>query len=79
MHNGKDDVQTDRSRPNSLLDGENIIEVHNSTFLPSIELVQHRDDPRVNSIFGKDGIVIEELLTYIEPVIVIRNRSLDSD
>jgi len=75
MHNGKDDVQTNRSRANFLVDGENVIAVSNSTFLPSIELMTSIDDPRVNAIMGKDGIVMEELLTYFESVIVITNRT----
>ena len=41
MHQGKDDVQTDRSRPNSLLDGENIINITDLTFLPSLELMTY--------------------------------------
>jgi hypothetical protein len=53
MHNGKDDVSTYQSRPNFLRDGENLIEVANSTFLPSIELVPipGGDPLQMNSIF----------------------------
>ena len=69
MHQGKDDIRTHLSRPNNLLDGENIINVNDSTSLPSLELYSYSDDPRVDSIVGKDGIVMEELLTYIEPLI----------
>ena len=72
MHKGKDDVRTHLSRPNHLLDGENIINITDSTFLHSLELNPNEDDPRVDAIIGPDGIVLEELMTYIEPVIRIR-------
>ena len=62
MHNGENDVQTDRSRPNYLLDGENVIKVFNSTFLPTLELYWALDENRENSIDGKHGIIINELL-----------------
>ena len=79
MHNGKDDVQTHKSRPNYLIDGENIIQIFNSTFLPSLELYTNEVDPRIDSIIeGPDGIVMEELLTYIEPVIMIVNETQDN-
>ena len=38
MYQGKDDVRTHLSRPNNMLDGENIINITDSTFLPSLEL-----------------------------------------
>jgi hypothetical protein len=78
MNLGKDDVQTHKFRPNYLLDGENIINITDSTFLPSLELYSNiKDDTRINAIIRKDGtgIVMEELLTYIEPVIMIVNET----
>ena len=76
MHKGKDDVQTHKSRPNYLVDGESIIHIAKTTFLPSLEMYTNGDDPRVDAIIeGPDGIVMEELLTYIEPVIMIVNET----
>jgi hypothetical protein len=69
MYLGKDDSENHRTRPNSLLDGEDEIILNNSTFLPSLELVQISETNETNAIFGSDGIVLEELLSYFEPVI----------
>lgn len=75
MHQGIDDNQIYRSRTNNLRDGENIIDTANTNFLPNVELVDYYDDPIVKTILLPNGINMQELLTYFEPNIVVRERN----
>ena len=75
MHQGIDDNQSFRSRTNYLRDGENIIDTAKSQFLPNIEIVNYYNDELAKSVLREDGIDMQELLTYFEPNIVVRQRN----
>ena len=45
MHDGSQDNNTVLSRTNYMVDGENTIQMANSSFLPSVELVDWFNDP----------------------------------
>ena len=76
MHYGIDDIQIHRSRSNYLSDGENIIDTASSSFMPNLELVNYYNDPNVKTILRPSGgIDLEELLTYFEPLIIVRWRN----
>jgi len=75
MHRGLDDTQINKSRTNYLVDGENEIDVENSSFLPMLEFVDWFNHPVVQTFLTPDGIVLEELLNFMEPAITIRDRN----
>jgi hypothetical protein len=58
-----------------LRDGENIIKIADTQFLPTIELVDYYDDPLIKTILKPDGIDLQELLTYFEPNFLARYRN----
>ena len=73
-----DDKNTLNYRANDLVDGENLIKVNESDFLPSLELIWRgaKDPIMYNNLFlkGRKGINMTELHTYINPSIVVRDR-----
>ena len=78
MHEGIYDLQTATSRTNYLIDGENIIEVAKSDFLPNLEIVDYyNSDPLIKTILTEEGVNLNELYKYVEPVVVVRSRNVD--
>ena len=70
MHKGIDDTEKQRLRTNYERNGENIINVGNSSFLPNFEFRSIAGGSLVESIITPTGINMTELLTYIDPVMV---------
>ena len=70
MHKGKDDTEKQRLRTNYERNGENIINVGNSSLLPNLELWSITGGLLVESILTPTGINMTELLTYINPIIM---------
>ena len=75
MHKGLDDTEKQRLRTNSLRNGENIIDVGNSSLLPNLELWSATGGLLVESIITPTGIDMTELLTYINPKIEYNDRN----
>jgi hypothetical protein len=77
MIRGLDDRYNSFNRANHLQNGEEEIQMKGSRFLPSLELINWFSAPAIDKILTPNGIDMAELLTYIEPTIVIgvRNRS----
>ena len=69
MHKGIDDTEKQRLRTNYERNGENIINVGNSSLLPNLELLSVEGGSLVESILTPTGINMTELLTYIDPLI----------
>ena len=68
MHKGIDDTEKQRLRTNYERNGENIINVGNSSLLPNLDLYNYVGDPLVATILTPTGINMTELLTYIDPL-----------
>jgi hypothetical protein len=78
MHEGIYDLQTSTSRTNYLIDGENIIEVAKTEFLPNLEIVDYyNSDPLIKTILTDEGVNLKELNKYVEPVVVVRHRNVN--
>jgi hypothetical protein len=79
MMRGLDDLYNSFNRANHLLNGEEEIFINGSRFLPSLELIKWESNPIIDKILTPNGINITELLTYVEPNIVvgIRNKSFE--
>ena len=75
MHKGIDDTERQRLRTNYLRNGENIINVGNSSFLPNLELWSVTGGLLVESIITPIGIDMTELLTYMNPLIYYEERN----
>ena len=45
MHEGLEDTQSVFSRPNQLIDGENVINMTKSDFMPSLEILWNSEAP----------------------------------
>ena len=75
MHRGIDDTEKQRLRTNYLRNGENIINVGNSSLLPNIELWSTSGGLQFDSIITPTGINMTELLTYIDPQIQYGERN----
>ena len=75
MHKGKDDTEKQRLRTNYERNGENIINVGKSAFLPNLELWSAIGGLEVESILTPTGINMTELLTYINPLIQYDERN----
>ena len=75
MHKGIDDTEKQRLRTNYERNGENIINVGNSSLLPNLELWSATGGLWFESIVTPTGINMTELLTYIDPVIEYDERN----
>jgi hypothetical protein len=58
-----------------LQNGEEEIRISESKFLPSLELVKWDDSLEINKILTPNGIDMSELLTIIEPSVIINFRN----
>jgi uncharacterized protein YkuJ len=75
MHKGIDDTEKQRLRTNYERNGENIINVENSSLLPNFELWSVEGGLEFESIITPTGINMTELLTYIDPKIDYSERN----
>ena len=75
MHKGIDDTEKQRLRTNYLRNGENIIDVGNSSLLPNLELLSVVGGLYFESIITPTGINMTELLTYINPLTFYHERN----
>ena len=75
MHKGIDDTEKQRLRTNYLRNGENIINVGNSSLLPNLDLWSISGGLLVESIITPTGINMTELLTYIDPKMEYSERN----
>ena len=76
MHKGLDDSEKQRSRSNNLRNGENIINIGNSSLLPNLDFVNYNGDELIKTVIDPvSGINMTELLTYFDPNIVHRERN----
>ena len=48
-----------------------------NNFLPTLELLKWENSPDIDLILTDDGLDLDELLTYIEPTVIIAHRNSD--
>ena len=75
MHKGIDDTEKQRLRTNYERNGENIINVGNSSLLPNLELWSVEGGLLAESVLTPTGINMTELLTYIDPKMEYHERN----
>ena len=62
-------------RANRLKNGENIIRINETSFLPSLEMLNREQNKVVASVLSlEDGIDIKELETFVEIVLILELR-----
>ena len=75
MQHGLDDKFSAFTRANHLVNGEEEIDIRKNKFLPSLELIRWESAPEIDSILLDKSINLKELLTYIEPTVILAHRN----
>ena len=70
-----DDNLKSNSRANKLIDGEHTVFINETSFLPSLELINRFNDKKVGEAIGNNT----ELQKYIEVALIIENRNINHD
>ena len=70
-----DDNQKSLTRANRLKDGENQIQVNETSFLPSLEMMNREQNALVATVITNDGIDIAELNKFIEIALITEHRN----
>jgi hypothetical protein len=75
MHLGIDDNTKTNKRANRLINGENVIFINETNFLPHLELINRYSNPDVEKVLGD----LTELQKYIEVALITENRNIKHD